>query len=239
MDGRRGIGSVDTAMTILGAFAAASGPLSLTEVSQRTGMAASKLHRYLASLVDAGMLAQPERSGAYDLGPFATSLGLAGIARNDFVNRAADALPGLVAKTGATAMLSVWGGQGPTVVRWERGPNFIVTALGLGATLPLLNSATGRVFLAYLPAAMTASRLGPDRAAAKALAVETRRAGFATVGGDLIPGLHAGAAPVLDWQDEAAAVVTLIGTDPAVTRPDGPAISALRAACRGLSIPRP
>lgn len=239
MSERRGIGSVDTAMTILAAFAAAPGPLGLSDISRRTGMAASKLHRYLTSLVSTGMLIQPERSGAYDLGPFAATLGLAGLARNDFVNRAADALPGLVAKTGATAMLSVWGTKGPTVIRWERGPNFVVTALGLGATLPLMNSATGRVFLGFLPSDVTAPHVSGNRAGVARMAAETLAMGYASVGGDLIPGLHAAAAPILDWQGEAAAVITLIGTDPAVTAPRGTPLTALRETCHGLSINMP
>lgn len=239
MSERRGIGSVDTAMTILAAFSAAPGPLSLSDIARRTGMAASKLHRYLTSLVNSGMLIQPERSGAYDLGPFAATIGLAGLARNDFVNRAADALPDLVAATGATAMLSVWGSKGATVVRWERGPNFVVTALGLGATLPLMNSATGRVFLGFLPGDVTAPHVAGNRAGIARMAAETRSMGYATVGGDLIPGLHAAAAPVLDWQGEAAAVITLIGTNPAVTVPQGKTVSALRETCRAVSIPRP
>lgn len=237
-DDRRGIGSVETAMTVLGAFARARGPLSLTELGARTGMSPSKLHRYLASLVGAGMLVQPARSGHYDLGPFAAELGLAALARRDAVNDAAALLPDLTAKTGRTAMLSVWGASGPTVVRWERGPDHLVTALGLGSVLPVMGSATGRVFLAHLPKSATALHIpkGQTRQA-DAHRVAVRTAGYAAVGGDFIPGLHAIAAPVLNWQGEAEAAVTLIGTDARLTDPKGPAVAALTAACRAASIP--
>jgi len=46
-----------------------------------------------------------------------------------------------------------------------------------------------------------------------------RSLGYASVDGRFIPGLVAIAAPILDWQQEARAVVTLIGTDPATIRP--------------------
>ncbi|MFX9604647.1 hypothetical protein ABTP42_19860, partial [Acinetobacter baumannii] len=52
------------------------------------------------------------------------------------------------------ALLAVWGNAGPTVVRWQRTASFVFTSLGLGTTLPLLNSATGRVFLAFAPKRM-------------------------------------------------------------------------------------
>lgn len=232
---RRGIGAVDIAADVLRAFAAARGPLSLSEVSAATGLSASRLHRYLASLVAQGLLRQRERSGKYDLGPFAASLGLAALARSDFVNAAAAALPGLVDEIGSTALLAVWGPRGPTVVRWERGRDHVVTALGLGSVLPLTTSATGLVFLAYMPEALTRPLLtkGSRRDAARA-AKTVRAAGYASVDGALIPGLVAVAAPVLNWQGEVEATITLISTDPSRIAPSGPALAALRATCRRL-----
>ena len=56
--------------------------------------------------------------------------------------------------------------------------------------------------------------------------------------GDLIPGLAAVGAPVLDWQGEAQAAVTLIGTDPAIAAPGAPAIAALTRFCAAQSIQR-
>jgi DNA-binding IclR family transcriptional regulator len=45
------------------------------------------------------------------------------------------------------------------VVRWHRTGSFVITALGLGTTLPLLNSATGRIFLSWLPRRVIAEHL--------------------------------------------------------------------------------
>lgn len=236
---RRGIGSVETAMTVLRVFAAQPGPLTLSEISTRTGMAASKLHRYLASLVAQGMLEQKERSGRYDLGPFAAELGLSALARMDFVNRTADALPDLVEATGLTAMLSVWGATGPVVVRWERSRNHIVTTLGLGTVMPLLRSATGQIFLAYAPPSLTRAMLDPaDQENAAALTATIRKNGHAWVGGDFIPGLYAISAPILNWQGEVETAITLISTDKTLIDPTGPALPALKTSCNALSLPR-
>ena len=142
----QGLKSLDTALGVLARLAALNGPQTLTEIGRTCDMPPSKVHRYLASFVAAGLVRQEGRSGRYDLGPAAMQLGLAALARHDFVNAAADGLPDLSADTGMTVLLSVWANQGATVVRWERGVTPTDTSMGLGTTLPLLNSATGRVF---------------------------------------------------------------------------------------------
>ena len=239
-----GIQSLDSALRLLRDLAGRPGPTALSELARDCAMPVSKAHRYLASFAHAGLVRQAGKSGKYDLGPAALQLGLAAMARNDAINTAADGLPDLCAETGLTALLSVWGNSGPTVVRWERGANFMVTTLGLGSTLPVVGSATGHVFLAFLPRTVTAARLEHDRPAMPgtdpdALADKVRDAGYATVSGDLLLGLSALAAPVLDWQGEAQAVVTLIGTDPDIVAPGSAAIAALTRYCAARSLPEP
>ncbi|WP_371038523.1 IclR family transcriptional regulator [Rhodosalinus sp. FB01] len=251
-----GVQALDAALGLLAALAARGGPVSLTELARACGMPASKAHRYLASFQAAGLVAQAGRSGKYDLGPGAAALGVAAMARHDMVNRAADGLPELCAETGMTALLSVWGSEGATVVRWERAAAPLVTSMGLGTALPLLTSATGRVFLAWAPEAVTAAQLDaelsraranpgilgeldPTRAGTTALAARIRARGHATVDGRYIPGLVAVAAPVLDWQDEVQAAVTLVGTDPAAIGPDGAPVARLQAFCHALSVRAP
>lgn len=251
-----GIQSLDAALTLLAALAARPGPAALSDIARDCSMPPSKAHRYLASFLAAGFVTQAGKSGKYDLGPAALEIGLAAIGRNDFVNRAADGLADLAAATRMTALLSVWGNGGATVVRWERAESPAVTSMGLGTTLPLLNSATGRAFLAWAPpAAIRVARDGelanalrnPSLAADFAasgqgvdeLAAAIRAAGYASVDGRFIPGLVAVAAPVLDWQGEAQAVVTLIGTDPAARAADSTQVLRLIAYCREKSAEAP
>lgn len=247
-----GIQSLDAALSLLKILAASRTAMTLTDLARAADMPATKAHRYLASFAAAGFVEQRERSGRYDLGPASLSIGVSAMVRNDAINRAADALPNLVEDTGLTALLSIWGDHGPTVVRWERAAAFFVTSLGLGTTMPLLNSATGRVFLAFLPKPVLQDMLRRELALAKKrpdafrdtrtdppgledLAGRTRDDGFASVDGRFIPGLAAIAAPVLDWQGEAVFTVTLIGTDAAITAPDGEAVRALRTFCTSFS----
>ncbi|MEY8837958.1 IclR family transcriptional regulator [Cribrihabitans sp. XS_ASV171] len=247
-----GLQSLDAALRVLRAMSVRAGPVSLSDLARDCAMPVSKVHRYLASFLAAGLVAQEGRSGKYDLGPGAIRLGLAAIARNDFVNRAADGLPELAQKTEMSTLLSIWGDHGATVIRWERARTPTVTSMGLGTTMPLLNSATGRAFLAWAPRAPLQSMLDlelrrargtrpltpdlvPNRAGIDALVAGIREQGFASVHGLFIPGLVALAAPVLDWQGEAQAVVTLIGTDPDTTNAGGAPSKSLVEFCRSLS----
>ncbi|MFC3615397.1 IclR family transcriptional regulator [Lutimaribacter marinistellae] len=246
-DSRReggGLSSLDAALEVLRAMAKRSGPVSLSDLARECSMPVSKVHRYLASFLVAGMVTQAGKSGKYDLGPGAVKLGLAAIGRNDFVNHAADGLHELADATGMSALLSVWGDRGATVVRWERAATPTVTSMGLGTVMPLLGSATGRAFLAWAPRAPLTGLLNDELAQAQettsdevdALVKDIRRKGFASVEGLFIPGLVAMAAPILDWQDEAQAVVTLIGTDPRSIRESAQESVELVDYCRSISI---
>ena len=250
-----GIQSLDAALRVLVAMGRLDGPVGLTDLARACDMPVPKVHRYLASFLHAGLVRQTGRSGKYDLGATAIELGLAALHRHDFVNWAADDLASLAGDAGMTALLVVWGNSGPTVVRWERATTFIVTSLGLGTTMPLLSSASGRVFLAFLPDTVVAAQLRrelrrvqgrpelvsdmtPDARGARTLADRVRAAGYATVDGRYIPGLVAAAAPILDWQGQAQAAVTLIGTNPQDIADGSPVVQALTAFCRRHSVDR-
>ena len=251
-----GIQALDAALAVLHALARAGGPAALGEIARMAGMPPSKAHRYLASFVHAGFAMRSDRSGRYDLGPAASEIGLAALARSDLVNRTADALPELGAVTGQTVLLTVWGNGGAIVVRWERAASPVVTSFGLGSTLPLLTSASGRVFLGFLPRPVTAAQVAAELEQARAaglaapdldltqasvdrLAGAVRREGCAAVDGRFVPGLRAVAAPVLNWAGEAELAVTLVGTGEAVVAPDGAIRRALLDFTRARSVPRP
>jgi DNA-binding IclR family transcriptional regulator len=195
----RGVQSVEIGMRIIGALGAATGALSLKALAAAAGLPASNCHRYCVSLVRAGYLRQDSRSNRYDLGPRLIEAGLAALARTDAVAVATEALEGLVDATGHTGQLTIWAAQGPTIIRWIHGRAAVRTSIATGTTLPLLTSATGRVFLAYLPARQTA-----------ALAAQVRASGIGRVAGDHIPGLSAIAAAVFDVHGEPASVLTLL-----------------------------
>ncbi len=238
---RRGIQAVDTGMRLLEVLEKADGPLALKDLSVAAELDPSSAHRYLASFARCGLVRQ-ELDSRYDFGPLALHIGLAAIRRLDPVQLTERALPQLVAETGFTALLSVWSNRGPTVVHWQRSRAPFVTNLGLGSVLPIANSATGTVLVAFLPAGVTADaiaaearRTNPDRAAFERAVERVRKTRLAYVDSSVIPGLAAVASPVLQWNGEAAAAVTLIGHDHALAKPSHPAAQKLREFCLRLS----
>lgn len=218
----RGVQSVGVSLRILKAVAAAGRPVALSDIASRLDMSAAKVHRYLVSLIEAEVVIQRE-NGSYDLGPAAADIGVAAIARVDVINRAADGLPELVDRSGCTAMLSVFGTMGPTIVRWERAYPPLITALGVGSVLPVTRSATGHAFLTWLPDRIIkpfvmAERDGSAPVDIDKVRAQVRSAGVAVARETYIPGLFALASPVLDFQGQAQAVVTLISSNREIVR---------------------
>ena len=213
---RRGIQSIEIGLRVIDALRTALGPLSLTAIATAAELPISNCHRYCVSFVRSGYMQQDLRSGRYDLGPRLIQAGLVALGRTDPIIASAEALEGLVDETGNTGQLAVWGERGPTIIRWITGRAAVRTSVTVGATLPLLTSATGRVFLAFLPRRQTAAFAAHEALAGggdpDALAAQASALGIGQVSGDHIPGLSAVAAPVLDAFGEATAVITLVGT---------------------------
>jgi DNA-binding IclR family transcriptional regulator len=238
---RRGVQSIDTGIRLLEVLEKADGPLALKDLSANAEMDPSSAHRYLASFVRCGLVRQ-EADSRYDFGPLALRIGLAAVRRLDPVQLTEQALPALVAESGFTALLTVWSNRGPTVVHWQRSRNPFVTNLGLGSVLPITRSATGAVLVAFLPEAVTTDAIAAevrredvDRAAFARAVERARKARLAFVDSSVVPGLSAASAPVLQWNGEAAAAVTLIGPDRELAKPSHPAVVALRRLCDRLS----
>lgn len=245
--GRKGIQSAVIGLRVLDAVARAPGALPLKEISRAAGLPASQTHRYLASLMQAGMVVQDAASGHYDLGSGALRLGLAALGRIDAVQLVSEALRRTAERLDVAATISVWGEQGAVLIRWYRSSKLIVAGLAIGAVFPMLASATGLVFLAHLPAHVTKAllraelrRYAPDdrreeEARLPGALDEVRRQGYARITGHYLPGIWAAAAPVLDSAGDPVLVVSFIdsSTRPAA-RPDI-LIREMHAICAGVS----
>ena len=239
---RRGIQSVEIGLRVLMAVAGQPGPATLSAIAEAAGLSASQTHRYLASLIATAMVRQEGRSGLYDLDAGAIRLGLAGLARLDLFRTVDERLPDFVRRSGRTCLVAVFGDAGPTLVRWFSGSPPVITSLAIGSVLPLLHSATGRVFLTYgegpvmdgrIAALPAASR--PKPAEIAALRAQVARDLCATIDGNLIPGLRAVAAPVFDLQGRLALVVTALASDAHARDGDTAARADLLATCRALT----
>jgi DNA-binding IclR family transcriptional regulator len=219
---RPGIQSVEIASRILAAMAQAAQPLQLKDMARRCEMPAAKIHRYLVSLTRTSLVVQDEADGRYSIGPAAIALGLAGLHSVDVVRIAAAALAELRDESGETAVLATWSKTGPVIIRIEDSARPVFMNVRVGSTLPVLKSAVGRIFAAYLPngeaAPLIAKEQRRSRSAgrgkempADAILAATRRHGVAAVEGDLVPGVTALAAPIFDHRARLVASIALLG----------------------------
>jgi DNA-binding IclR family transcriptional regulator len=178
-------------------------------------------------------------------------MGLARLARVEGVKLARIALAELRDRLDTTVGIAVWGNQGPTVVHWAESSHPAKASLKLGDVMPLLGSATGLLFAAYLPRARTQALLereladsrrfsycsGPRSEAEleRALA-EVRERCAARVQGMLLPTIHAFCMPVFDAAGELALGLIALGHEGIFDiRWDGEIALALRACADKLS----
>jgi len=218
-DPRQGIQSVELAMTVVEALERGRGPMSLTQIAHDSGMGPSKAHRYLVSLARVGLVTQSQRSGMYDLGPAARRIGVESLRRMDEVGLVSEHLPALRDRTTHAVNLAVWGDQGPVLVRWEYGSFALPITVRVGATLPLLTSSVGLVYLAYLPGSLTGpvldnqlapeARGTPTPAELRRLQEKVRKRGVAETSGGVIPGVTSLAAPVFPAGESLPLVIAL------------------------------
>lgn len=252
----RGIGSLDKGMQVLRVLGEADGPLALNEIAARARLSAAMAHRYLASLVDAGMVARTGGAGQYALGAQALRLGMRAMLGIDGLEAARAAIARWNAQTGEAVMLAVWMDDAPVIIDWHASHRAVSVYVRVGARLDPTRSATGRAFLAFgsLGALVTARASRPGataRAEARALTWEgrpvhtgeidrlldgIRRRGLARSLGDLLPGIDAIAVPVLDAQRHARYVITTLGPHGSLdARLDGGLAASLRACAGALA----
>ena len=222
---RQGIQSVEIGARVLLAMEQGTGPMTLGEIAQLSGLESSKLHRYLVSLCRSG-LATRAPSGRYDFGPTMRRLGAAALRRTNEVAVTSEHMPVLRDQTGHSVNLSVWGDEGPIVVRWDYGAYALPLTVRVGATLPLLASSAGHVFLSLLPEPLTAQARQQVRGAngatvsdAKVASIRAavRRTGVAVIKGSVIPGVASVSAPVLTSGDSLPLVLTVVLPDEELT----------------------
>jgi DNA-binding IclR family transcriptional regulator len=170
-----------------------------------------------------GLVEQHPESGLYDLGAFALDLGLSALARLEPVTLAAPALTQLREATGQTVALAVWANHGATMVRWLSADTPVAASLRVGSVMPLTRSATGRVFLTFLPRPTTERWVKAELAdharknilpatheQVDQIIKSTTRQGFAYTN-DFIPGIAGIAAPVFDHSGELSLALVALG----------------------------
>lgn len=217
---RSGVQSIEIGGDLLEAMVRVDAPATLSDIAKAAGLPPAKAHRYLTSLCEIGLALQHTGSGYYGLGPLALRMGLAAIRQHDIIERAFEILVGLCNEFRTSGHLSVWSDVGPVVIRSAHGGPPVISPVAVGTVMPLQRSASGLVYLSFLPEAATnkalqaqSSQLAADANELAKLREGTLKAGYALASGQYIPGLCAIALPVFNHDRTLAAAITFVSTD--------------------------
>lgn len=247
---RQRVQAAETGMAVLKALARLGGRASLTALAAEVDEQPAKVHRYLASMIEAGIVAQDSGSSRYRLGPEALYIGLAAMRQADPIRVAEPALIRLREQLGVTCFIAVMGNKGPTIVRFEEPGLPVTVNVRVGSVMSLLWSATGRVFLGLhddaqvrrlaleeLDGADAASRGALDPADPLGpLQREVRAAGCSIVIDTNLKGISAVSAPIYNHAGQVCGALTALGTTGGFdARPDGPIAAAVLAEARAAS----
>ena len=240
---RQRVQSAETGMAVLKGLAHLGGRSSLTALAAHVGESPAKVHRYLASLMEEGLVLQDAVSQHYYLGTEAIQIGLAAMRQADPIRAAEPCLIRLRESLEVTCFVAVMGNKGPTIVRFEEPGLPVTVNVRAGSVMSMLWSATGRAFLGLLDesrvlalAEQELAEATPDMRATLdstdpigRLRREVQQARCASVRDTYLRGISAVAAPVFDYAGRVCAVLTALGAtggfDPAI---DGPVALAVR-----------
>ena len=222
---RQRVQSAETGMAVLKGLARMGGRASLTALAAHVDESPAKVHRYLASLMEAGLVAQDGGSQHYHLGAEAIQIGLAAMRQADPIRLAEPSLVRLRESLEVTCFVAVMGNKGPTIVRFEEPGLPVTVNVRVGSVMSLLWSATGRVFLGLLDGSRVVALAADELAAAPAdlraqldaadpigtLRREVQAARCAVVRDTYQRGISAVAAPLFDHAGHVCAVITALG----------------------------
>jgi DNA-binding IclR family transcriptional regulator len=218
-----GVQSVDRAVVLM-EFLAERSWSGVTEVARALGVHKSTAFRLLATLERRGMVEQDPDTTKYRLGP-----GVARLARTvadeiDLRRHARDAIQRLADDTAETVNLSILDGSEVIYVDQVIGSSSVLGVDWLGRRTPLHCTASGKLYLAYLPEPRRRlmferelERFTPqtivDHDVLERQLTRIRADGYATTLGELETGLNAVGAPIFSSSVEIVGAVTVSGPD--------------------------
>lgn len=225
---RRGIQSLEIGIRLFQDVHRLGRPVTLSELAHRSKMPASKVHRYCVSLIRTGLLHQDGR-GLYSIGSYGFQLSHAEAEVDHARALALAALPDLVSETNETVFLSEWGEAGPRILRVVDPARPISIRPTTTGEIPVLLSATGRVFAAFMDVVRVTTLIDAEiirlcheqtlsarearmrKQAFLRQLPDVRRRGIARTTGERYRGLVSFAVPIFDPRGRVILALTAFG----------------------------
>ncbi len=225
MSGKYKAPTVRKAFQILKRISDANRGLGITELSKGLGISKSTVHGITSALESVGAVIRDPSTKRYTLGLTLFELGRSAYSRVDLKDAARPSMEDLVQKTQQSVFLGVRNGRHVTIIDMVESRDQLKISAPVGAAIPLLAGAIGKVFLALmeeeraweyiqsegLPEYTENTITDPERYLDEVRTV--RRNGFAIDNEEYMRGVMAVASPVRGL-DHLAAAIWLVGVKP-------------------------
>ena len=215
---QRSIQSIEIGFQLIDVLNKAGMKLPLKQLAERARMSPAKAHLYLVSFMRVGLVVQDADTSHYGLGPYAIQIGNSALRQIHISDVGRPFLTSLCEEFDMPAYLSIWGRMGPFIVSKVDAELSTPFSIRVGHVFPILATATGRIFLTYLPSRLTErivlqeARLDPELGRRRDDFISHVKAtGIAISEGYLFRGFSAVSAPVFCNGDELAGAITVLG----------------------------
>jgi IclR family transcriptional regulator, KDG regulon repressor len=246
-DDRSGVKSLNLALDVIEAVAAAEEDIGVTELAVRLGLTKATVFRHLQTLVERNYLSQNARTSRYRLGIQCQLLAQLSSNRIDLRSASEEVAHWLREETGLSVVVSAVRARSVIVLTTLTTKSALQIGVRPGSELSLHSSAQGRAALAFGRASLMAQarrqeweqttryttqgweELEPKIARAREL-------GWADAPEELALGLNAVAAPVFDESGECVGTIAVVGLIQNLPREVDPDVAeALLAAAQRVS----
>jgi len=216
------VDSLATALRILDYFTIREPELSLRELSEKSGLYKSRIHRLCGTLVALGFLNRMP-SSSYRLGPKLMSLGKIYESTNTLVTMSRSIMKQLAEVSGESVALFSLDGEKSFCLARELGSSRLVFSIHEGDHMDLHASAAGRILMTYGPEELrekilsqtilerfTSETITNPKKIKEELST-IRKCGYAINRGERELEVAAIAAPIFDHQNKVEAALAIVG----------------------------
>jgi DNA-binding IclR family transcriptional regulator len=216
------IQSIDRCFAILDHLSSADSPITLEDLTKRTGYNKTTCFRFLKTMRRLGLVEQEKKS--YHLGPTIVALGMKALKGLNLRQAALPVMQKLREETEETVNLSLLSGTEIIFIERVMSDYIVNSNINVGDRLPVYCASMGKVILAFMSeehAAAIISHLNfkakTERtiispSSLKKELTEIRHRGYALNNEELERGLRAVAAPIIGYTGEAFAAINVAWT---------------------------
>ncbi|MCX7854656.1 MAG: IclR family transcriptional regulator [Anaerolineae bacterium] len=214
--------AVERAIQILLSFDDSRPERGVTEIAQATGLHKATVHRIVMTLLQHGLLERTMEGEKFRLGVRMVDLGLRALRQLDLRRVARPYMEQLVNRFGETCDLGIFDRGQVLSIEVIYGDHALIVATRVGTHLPIHCTASGRIFLAFLPPEVVEPLLNAPLKACTERTITcadrlreelelTRQRGYGIDDEEFEPGIRAVAVPVRDVFGNVIATLAIPG----------------------------